>query len=123
LSPVSGVRANGATGLARYAAPVRCCFVICVALAAVGAAGCEDKGVAHMTLLKNAVCACKTTACAEAQLKGGADHVESNHRTQALAQQMVECLAKLYDDERPSTDPDTEAPAPADPAPAAAKAP
>ena len=31
---------------------------------------------------------------------------KANHRTQAIAREMLECVAKLYAAERPSTNPD-----------------
>jgi hypothetical protein len=72
-----------------------------------------------MQTLRDAVCACKTSACAEAAMKAvERDKVGTNHRTQLLAQEMMECLAKRYEAERPSTDPD-DADEPADPGSAA----
>ena len=50
------------------------------------------------------------------------DAIESDHRTQKIAREMLECLAKLYVAERPTTDPDAEAPA-APEAPATLQAP
>jgi hypothetical protein len=77
-------------------------LVICVALAACGDSQ-EDK----LTAVRDAVCACKIAGCAEKAMKQvPQDKIESNHKTQKLARDMVACLQKLYDAQKPSTDPD-----------------
>jgi hypothetical protein len=71
--------------------------------------GCNDHGAAKLTKIKNKVCACASASCAEQALadvdKAGA---VANHRTQAIARAMMDCLAKLEAAERPTTDPDAE---------------
>jgi len=78
--------------------------VIWVALAA-----CGDSQEAKLEKVRDAVCACKTAGCAEVAMKEVPQKdIESNHRTQKLAREMVDCLSKLYDQGKPSTDPDDE---------------
>jgi hypothetical protein len=82
---------------------MRLSFVICVAL--VG--GCGDPEVARLQEVKTAVCACKTAACAEAALKQVPQtEIKSTHKAQQVAREMLDCLAKLYEAERPNEDPD-----------------
>ena len=83
-------------------------FVILVALAC----ACADQESQQLEKVKRAVCACKDAKCAEAAMKDlpPADP-KANHHAQGIARDMLECLAKLYESERPSTDPDA-APAP-----------
>jgi hypothetical protein len=70
-------------------------------------AACSDGNAERMSKVKNAVCACKTSKCAELAMKDvPKDDVKPSHRSQELARDMLDCLAKLYDAERPSTDPD-----------------
>jgi hypothetical protein len=80
-------------------------LVICLALAA-----CGDSQVQKLEKVKEAVCACKTARCAETALGDvPQQQIVSNHRTQEVAREMLDCMAKLYDAERPSTDPDAPA--------------
>ena len=77
-------------------------IVIWVALAA-----CGDSQEAKLGKVRDAVCACKTAGCAEVAMKEVPQKdVESTPRTQKIAREMVDCLAKLYDQGRPTTDPD-----------------
>jgi hypothetical protein len=70
---------------------------------------CTDHGAASLTAIKNKVCACETPSCAEAELKRvPQDAIQSNHRTQAIARDMLDCLARLQTAERPKTDPDAD---------------
>jgi hypothetical protein len=79
--------------------------VILVALA-LALGGCRDREVAQLEHVKKAVCACKDTRCAEAALKElPQGEVQANHRERGLARDMLDCLAKLYEAERPVTDP------------------
>lgn len=94
-------------------------FVIWVAL--VGS--CGDSEVERLASIKDQVCACKDAACAETAMKQVPQHdIKSTKRTQKLGREMLDCLAKLYAANAPSTDPDHEAPAPAQD-PAAARRP
>lgn len=87
-------------------------------------AACTDREAAQLEDVKAKVCACKTSACAEAAMGNvPKEHVTSNHRTQAVAQQMLDCLSKLYDKEKPSTNPDDVTDPPPVPAAAAAAPP
>ena len=81
--------------------------VILVALVALGALGCEDRELARLERVKKAVCACKDTRCAEAALgELPQGEVRADHHERGLARDMLDCLAKLYETERPVTDPD-----------------
>lgn len=94
--------------LTGYAATVRSLLAILVTLAA-----CNDHGVARLSQIRTKVCACKTASCAEEALKlVPKDAIQSTHRTQGIARDMLDCLAKLQADERPTTDPDAEDSAP-----------
>jgi hypothetical protein len=85
---------------------VRWLLVISVALAA-----CGDRDAARLEKVKDAVCACKTSSCAELAMKDiPKPDIKATHRSQTIAREMMECLSKLYDAERPSTDPDAQAP-------------
>jgi hypothetical protein len=81
---------------------MRLVFVICAALG-----GCGDPEVGRLTEVKGAVCACKTAACAETALKQLPQReIKSTHKAQLIAREMLDCLAKLYEAERPNEDPD-----------------
>jgi hypothetical protein len=57
--------------------------------------------------IRDEVCACKTSACAEIAMKRVAStDVANSHRSQTIAREMMDCLSKLYDAERPATGPD-----------------
>ncbi len=72
--------------------------VIWVALAS----ACSDSQEVRLEKVKDEVCACKTAGCAEKAMKSVPQQdVVSNHRTQQLARDMLDCLAKLYEAERP----------------------
>lgn len=89
------------------------CAVIAMALAA-----CRNKSLDELRVVRDEVCACKTTACGEEALKRVPQgDVKADHRMQELANEMLSCMAKLYLRDRPSTDPDApSAPGSADPA-------
>ena len=93
----------------RYAALVRSWLAILVTLAA-----CHDQELVRLTAIKEEVCACKTANCAELAMKrlpegtSESTHRTQAHRTQKLARDMIDCLAKLQAAERPTTDPDAE---------------
>jgi hypothetical protein len=90
---------------------------------AAAALGCGDREVSKLAKVKDAVCTCKTSSCAETALKGVPQgDVRASRRAQAIARDMLDCLAKLYDAERPSTDPDAPT-RPGTPAPASARTP
>ena len=92
-------------------------LVTAAALALAGAA-CGDPRLEELQSIRDEVCACKTAACGEAAKKRvPQDAGRSGHRAQKIARKMMECIAKLYLSDRPSTDPDAEAPAPGEAAP------
>ena len=99
-----------------------------VIVVALGLAACRESQVDRLTAIKARMCACKTASCAEAALhEVPQQDIESNHRTQAVARDMMECMARLYEAERPSDDPDDQASgaptAPETSAPASARTP
>ena len=85
-------------------------FVICVALAI---CACADNEAKQLEKIRDEICACKTSKCAEAALdrvpkpKG---NTPATPRAQHLARQMIDCISELYDKERPTQDPDAEDP-------------
>ena len=85
---------------------MRWLLVISVALAA-----CGDRDAARLEKVKDAVCSCKTASCAELAMKDvPKSDIKATHRAQVIARDMMDCLKKLYDAERPSTDPDAPQP-------------
>lgn len=85
---------------------MRRCFVIAVALL-----GCGNQQLEELQQVRDEVCACKTPECGEAALKKVPQgKLESNRKMQAVASAMMDCMAKLNDVDRPSTDPDAEVP-------------
>jgi hypothetical protein len=104
LSPVSATSANGVSRLPRYAAFVLARIAILVTLVA-----CNDQGVARLTAIKSKICACKTASCAEQEMKLVPEQpIKSTHRTQEIARELLDCVVRLQEAERPSTDPDEE---------------
>ncbi len=99
----------------------------CVISIALALAGCKDKEATKLAQVKSKVCACKDTKCAEAALKDlPSGPVKAGHKSQLLARDMQDCLAKLYEQERPQTGPDVNTAGSADvsaPAGAAVSAP
>jgi len=68
---------------------------------------CNDQDAERLTAIKVKVCACKTASCAEQELKHVPETpIKSTHRTQEIARDLLDCIARLQDAERPSTDPD-----------------
>ena len=73
--------------------------------------GCGDEQLERIEAIKEEVCACKTPECGEAAMKKvPTNTIESTRKTQRVAREMMDCLKKLYDKERPVTDPDAELP-------------
>lgn len=84
---------------------MRAALVLSIALAI----GCRDQQLARLEGIRDEVCACKTSACAEtAMARVPQDKVEPTQRSQKVARTMLDCLARLYTSERPVTGPDTE---------------
>jgi hypothetical protein len=109
LSPVSvsEARTNGVAWLTGYAAAVRSWLAIVVVVAWLG--GCRNRDVERLMTIKDHVCACKTVSCAQQEMKGVPESaIKPTHRTQAIARDMLGCLARLHEAERPTTDPDAE---------------
>lgn len=81
---------------------MRWLLVICIALAA-----CGDRDAERLSKIKDAVCSCKTSSCAELAMKDvPKDDIKATPKAQQVAREMIDCLHKLYEAERPSTDPD-----------------
>jgi hypothetical protein len=87
--------------------------VIAAALAALGALGgaCRDPRLAELDSIRKEICGCKTAACGAAAMKRlPQGDIRSDHQAQQIAKAMMRCLSELYEKDRPSTDPDAEAP-------------
>jgi hypothetical protein len=81
-------------------------LVICVAL---GVTGCGDQELKKLSRIRDTICDCKTVKCAETALEGvPKGTVESNPKSQRIAREMMNCLAELYELDRPTLDPDAE---------------
>lgn len=83
--------------------------------------GCTDHGAGKLTELKDEVCACKTADCADKIMaRIPQTKIDSNSRTQKLAREMLDCVARLQAVDRPETDPDAEGSADGSAAPGSA---
>lgn len=83
--------------------------LLAILVTCTGLIGCNDHGAEALTAIKTKVCACKTASCAEQEMQQVPQRtIASNHRTQGIAREMLDCFAKLQAGERPSTDPDEE---------------
>ncbi|HEY5934158.1 MAG TPA: hypothetical protein VIU61_05985 [Kofleriaceae bacterium] len=88
------------------------CLVIAIALA-----GCRDPELVKLEETRAEVCACKTVACGDAAMKKvPQESAHSNHRTQQLARDMLDCLHKLYLQNQPGTEPEVDPETEAEPA-------
>ena len=71
--------------------------------------GCHDPELEKLRDVRNQVCKCETAECADAALGELDPHAKrTDHRAQAIANEMLTCLAKLYANGRPITDIDAE---------------
>lgn len=85
-------------------------LVISVALAG---SACADGELKKLSEIRDTICACKTVKCGEQALAAvPKDKVESNPRSQRIAREMMDCLAELYELDRPTADPDADVTAP-----------
>lgn len=74
-------------------------------------AACRDPQVTRLEQVKQTVCACKTARCADDAMRAiPTGHVAASHRAQAIARDMLDCVARVYDAGAPSTDPDAPVP-------------
>src|SRR5213078_2059666 len=72
-------------------------------------AACAEGDADRLHAIREEMCACKTASCAEQAMSRVPKHtIPSTPRIQAIAHEMVECMARLQAAERPSTDPDAE---------------
>ena len=75
------------------------------------ATACGDEQLERMTAIKDEVCACKTPACGQTAIaKMGEVKVKADRKAQRLARAMLDCMAKLNEAGRPTTDPDADLP-------------
>lgn len=82
-------------------------FRLVIALALL--CGCRDKQLDELIAIKEEVCACKNAACGEAAMgKVPQGDIKSTHKMQQVARSMMDCMKRLYDNDRPTTDPDAE---------------
>jgi hypothetical protein len=72
--------------------------------------GCRDSKIEELRSVRAEVCKCESVACGEDAMRRVPKY-DPNHRTQEIANEMLACMAKLYLKDRPSTDPDQQAPA------------
>jgi hypothetical protein len=86
--------------------------------------GCRDQQLASIEAIRDEVCACETAACGEAALKKvPQDKLKAGPKMQEAGGKMMDCLAKLYERGRPSTDIDEDVTSPGSAAPASAETP
>lgn len=79
-------------------------FVICVALVA---GACTDHGTDRLAKVRDEVCHCKTASCADTAMKLiPKDTKQPSRKAQHVAREMLDCLAEIYESDRPTTDPD-----------------
>jgi len=82
-------------------------LVISVALAL--ALACGDREVERLEQVRDTVCACKTTACADGALKTlPQTDIRASARARAVARAMLDCYARLNEADRPTSDPDAQ---------------
>jgi len=99
--------ARGAPHSDIHGALVRPLVLLRLVIAVLVAAGCRDPEVSALDHVRDAVCACKSSSCAEDALKKVPAHaIKPSAQAQQIARAMMDCLAKLYEADRPSTDPD-----------------
>ncbi|HUS32806.1 MAG TPA: hypothetical protein VMZ53_30100 [Kofleriaceae bacterium] len=95
-------------------------FVICVAL--LGA--CGDHEATKLAKIRDEVCHCKTAKCAdEAMAQLPTKDIQSTPRARRVAREMLDCLAELYNAQRPTDDPDADVSGPGTSDPASARTP
>lgn len=69
------------------------------------AGGCRDVDVDRMDGLARKACACKTAACADAVVhEVGAAPVAATRKTEALAKELLDCVARRHEEELPPDD-------------------
>jgi len=72
-------------------------------------AACGDSQEAKLAKIRDQVCKCDTPGCAEVAMKQvPKESIESNYRTQKLAREMLDCLAKVYATPKPDPDGDSD---------------
>lgn len=77
------------------------------------AIGCRDPELSRLEDVRATVCACKNALCAEEAMKVVPSmKVKPSPRSQRIARDMLDCLAKRLEADRPTTGPDEPAPEP-----------
>ena len=75
-------------------------------LALVTQCACHDPDVDQLAAIKDQVCGCHTSACADQAMRELTKHpVASNRKTQKLAREMLACVARAHDEDRPDDEP------------------
>jgi hypothetical protein len=77
---------------------------------AIAVVACDDHGAKRLQAVRDTVCACTTARYADEALASVAQwKIESNPRTQQIARDMMDCLKKIYANDRPQPGDDREA--------------
>ncbi|HEY6173896.1 MAG TPA: hypothetical protein VIX73_05595 [Kofleriaceae bacterium] len=73
-------------------------------------AACKDHDLERLSGVRDDVCACKEASCANRAMArlDAKLAIDSTSRSQTIAREIMECLARLEAGERPTTDPDAE---------------
>ncbi len=67
------------------------------------ATACGNAEVEQLEKVKGEVCSCKDSKCAEAAMTAlPKDQIKAGHQAQLIARQMLDCLSRLYEAERPA---------------------
>lgn len=78
---------------------------IVISVALLGA--CTDHEADKLAKVRDEVCQCKTTSCAENAMKlVPEDTKQPSHKAQAIARELLDCLAEVYERDLPTSDPD-----------------
>lgn len=89
-----------------------------LALVLAGAGGCADDEIAALEATRARVCACTDAACVKAALDALGDRpTKDPRRAEALARDITDCAARVYQRSDAAIAPDAAGPAAADAAP------
>src|SRR3954462_4684342 len=80
-------------------------WLVVISVALVGAGGGHE--ARQRAEIRDEVCACKSPKCAQDAMERVPKHdIQSTPRSQRIAREMMDCLATIYKEGQPSTDPD-----------------
>lgn len=80
--------------------------LVALGVGVIALAACRDAEVDRLGAIKAKVCACTSSQCADAAVKEvGAHAVASTRQTRRLAAEMLACVAKQHDKDRPADEP------------------